>query len=272
MKFLIASLIFFVPEFVFAQSIVKNGGGLAEMEFIYYHQNLPAYIRPCLIRPTDCGLSEREVSIWRDLTERHDEEVQSVQIDFVHGDKADLPFVTSRRLGANVTVFTSALYQVNGEVRPPSEILAIVFAARLSHVDHTSDLQGLLAQARRWFKNLSVLKTSIQLYPANALYAVHHYVYEYQGSRLATMAVEDSSASKSLDELVTNALPCGTIVDWKFEGWKGNWIDESEISFQAEPSAACNTESRYLLFIHIKLDRQGSIDWSQIEVAFKPNF
>ena len=150
MKYLIVSILTWISlPGAAGISSIGNGGGLGELQFMYYFNNADQIITICESSPT-CQLSPEQSASWNKLKLRSTDLKNKVTISFV----PSIPFVPTATFGSpvsnsstesqswvwsgnNLIVSQQWLYQKNlDQLRSDDQILIFALAIQLSHTQN----------------------------------------------------------------------------------------------------------------------------------------
>ena len=250
-----------------AQRVVKIGGGLAEMQAIYFEQNLATYVQACLPDGA-CGLQAAERASLQELLRADSAERAQVPIEFVTDSLGELPFTTERRLGAAIRIQSTALYQADGSPKPFAFDAAIVLAGRLAHVDSTTPLTDLYKLAQMIFIGLQVQSQTYRLLAVPGLLQVHDLNFTYGDRTQQSLFIEDGAKTTDLTSMVSAVLPCGELKGWKFNSWRGVG-GTRDANFLAQARGSCDPTQSYILSVSMLLDGQSQVEPQTLRARMK---
>lgn len=178
-------------------SSIGNGGGLGELQFIYYFDNTDQIIAICERSPT-CQLSSEQNVSWHQLKMQQLEFKNKVNISFV-------PSVANSWAWSNkiLSISQKWLYQNNSDLlRSDAEIMIFALAIQLSHTQNL-DFEATYEQTAKSLSGLSFYNQS----SASISNAFHFHWITLSNSVSGTdclklFILEDSISSYSLNTLI----------------------------------------------------------------------
>ncbi|MFZ3228841.1 MAG: hypothetical protein WA160_01455 [Pseudobdellovibrio sp.] len=220
----------------FAIRNVGNGGGLAEMRLIYLHQNLNRFLQICLTKENNCELSSQVQLEWQNLSAGQLKDSTSFVISFSPTKpENEKGYLVSK----NEIIISSQMLYVDMEVpKKFGELLAYIIAVRLDVEGSANKFTTNFEQAKNIFSNMKIEESSYKGAGASVSFEVSQ-IKVFDGSLVHVLiALEDQNKAYNLSGLFTKAIPCGDLVNWKFNQWNST-ITEAEGYFYGFASGLC---------------------------------
>ena len=191
-KFILSILMFVSLQSTAGVRSVGNGGGLGELQFIYYFNMVDQIIAICEKTPSCQQTPEQKIS-WQQLKNDSVRLKNNINISFQ-------PAVDQSWSWTNTTLLVSQqwLYQSQlDQLRPDAEIMIFALAIQLSHTQNL-DFQETYGQTAKSLSGLSFYKQSST--SSSGEFQFHWISLSNQSLKL--FILEDSVNSYSLNDLI----------------------------------------------------------------------
>jgi hypothetical protein len=267
-------LIMLTSLFSHAQRVVGNGGGLSEMQAIYFNEKLDSFLNLCIKSSNPCSLNSSRQNSLSMVLKNHKLDVAKIKLHF----SSDLisAFETERNPGSDITFNSKKLYKSEGVPADSSYIVGLVLAARWTQYETDESLSTLIQQSIALMSKMSIQKQSEQLYPADYLFALHDYDFVINQNKQKAIFIEDDKMTYDLTSLIEAQIPCGLISDWEFENWQSRGNSSAVVFYsqgKATGSAQCTSDKVFVMSILIPLKNNGaSFSSESSEINFKLNW
>lgn len=192
---------------------VTNGGGLAELKIVYFHQQLATFLQPCLGMGNPCALDAVEKNEFIQLMNLHGREARDVRIEFSERLPPMTVLRTEPRPGAPLEISSQSLYAASGSALPVSELGAILLAGRWTHVS-PRPFADLLSRSRALFAGLRGDFPPILLRDRPPVF-MHLPRLQFFSVSRQLILIEDRRTTFDFTEAVMRSLPaCGPLEAW----------------------------------------------------------
>ncbi len=177
-------------------SSIGNGGGLGELQFIYYFNNTNQIIEICERSPS-CKLSTEQKSSWNQLKQQQPNRANNVNISF----EPDLTHIWE---WSNDTLSISQqwLYQNKLDfLRPDADIMILALSVQLAH-SHALDFNSIYEQTAKSLSGLGFYKQSTVA--PNGVFLFHWVTFSNNADstdNLKLFVLEDQTNSYTLNDL-----------------------------------------------------------------------
>lgn len=260
----------FRPELAGGVHVVGNGGGFAEMQAVYFHQELGRIIGVCAASNDPCRLGASVASDFAALVRAHEQEVKSVKISFSPVLAGDLIFATERRLGAEIQFSNTHLYEADGAEKSAQDVLALVLAARWSHVNALMPIEDLVRISQTFARMVRIDSKSSRIATSHDKLALHDITLSLKSGSRHALFLEDERMTRDLSLMLEKELPCGTLNDWTVQNLQGSEYP-GQFIFKARMQSTCS-EDPYFLQIQGVAPTTGEVDLEQLKIFLKPGF
>ncbi|MBC7466486.1 MAG: hypothetical protein H7256_10885 [Bdellovibrio sp.] len=244
---------------------IGNGGGLAEMRFIYLHQNLDRFLKICLSEQKTCGISEETKAEWQSLSVRQAKDAAQYVISFLPKVESEKGYVLKDH---ELTISSQMLYLDMETPKKFGQILAFLVAVRQDIAGSKNSFANNLSVATNVFANLRVEES---LYRATGIPALLRLAQlkVSDGTQQAhfLFSIEDTNKTIDLTQSLSQALPCGKLSDWSFSQWNSSIA--STAYFYGYASGQCDgVWQQKRIVIEADLKQGYIIDENRINIQF----
>jgi hypothetical protein len=205
MKFLKIHSLFVIALFFFSLNIragitsLGNGGGLAELQFIYFFKNSDQIVNICKLTP-NCVLTASQLNNFENLKNMRHSIQNDIQIEFRSDLNSD--WVWNKNL---LQISQNWLYSSPSlKVRSDIEIMSFAIVTQLSHYLNLNFDQSLY-EIYSSFKNLNFYKRTVK--SDNGIYSFHSIEISQKNITLNLFVIEDQVNSFSLNSLFEKKMP-----------------------------------------------------------------
>ena len=244
---------------------VNNGGGLAEMRFIYLHQNLDRFLKICLTEQETCEISADTKSEWQSLSVHQPKDAGQYVISFLPKVENEKGYVLK---DYELTISSQMLYLDMETPKKFGQVLAFLVAVRQDVAGSKNSFASNLNVATNVFSNLRVEES---LYRATGIPALLRLaqlkVNDGTKQTHVLFSMEDTNKTIDLTQPLSQALPCGKISDWSFSQWNSSVA--STAYFYGYASGQCDGAwQQKRIVIEADLKQDYIIDENRISIKF----
>lgn len=248
----------------FAQGRIGNGGGLTELQFIYFYKNSERFINHCLQTNNPCQISPSTLSDWKKITLNQSEYFQT-KIEFVNTsinnlgfEYQDLKLILNRQL----------IYKNLTTAKENYQVLALAIAIQQFFLNELIDFNTILQNAERALKNLKFEEISNQAFNSQSLLRINQMTVMDSSSKHILISIEDKNKSLDMSELISQKLICGNIHEVQFSNWKSE-LGRNKVYFHGKATLNCSSEiSRFKIRIQADLDSNDLLIPETVKVDF----
>lgn len=242
-----------------------GGGGLAEMQMIYLHQNLNQFLLVCVQPENNCHLSSNQLRNYITLYRNHKVDAQKLSLAFVGENPQNALYIINEN---RVYIASKYLYNENAEPLELKNLLALITAIRLDLLISNEPLEHLYQQTLKVFDSLQ-LRHQFHRALSGQLLVIHDYTIYFSQFTTKKIFLEGESTTLDLTFRIQDQIPCGTTLQsWQFQSWKSQRAYQ-EVYFMAEARHIClGTDRKSTLIIQAQLDPKGQIKENTIQANF----
>lgn len=262
MKFLLATLSLLTSLSSYADRNVLNGGGLAEMQAIYFYQNLHRYLNFCLHQGNQCSLGpleRRELQMISQLSQN----ARFEGVEILTKLSEQEVFQTEKRAGAKVSLSSSALYQGTSVrlPRPAHDIAGIVLGAywyQVSELSREEALEKSFALSKMFEQEMTSFSVSEQ-----PLVLIHQMSFQFGDLTEMLFLLEDEQKTIDMTDEIVEQISCShERPKFFFENWRRGYFQgsQNQLFLIADVTTLCGEEKKYHQFLlNLQLDLKGDI-------------
>lgn len=240
--------------------IIRGGGGLAEMQVIYLHQNLNQFVRVCVDSRNPCRLSSEDFGAYQSLIERHSLDSTRLNIQYVASLASQQPYELR---GHKIILSSQSLYDSQSRPHDLRKLLAFVVAIRLDILGSQGDFLQKYDRALQIFENLYQRHQFHRVMGLSQLLLIHHYDIQFADFRSQKFFLENDKQTQDITSLISSRLPCLPIEAWQFQNWK-SLVGQQDVFVTADLKSSClDSRGRNpTLIIRVPIRRDSLIDVS----------
>lgn len=197
--FLFSSFLIFGSYVKAGVNSVGNGGGLAELEFIFYFNNTNKIVEFCL----ECKISSEQKKQWEKLQTELSQKPNNYSIDFTS--EGDQPWKLQKE---NLVINSRFLYNTDGSVMSQSDIIALALAVQfdLLNLNYLDNFKDLLSSIKSNLVDFQFNKRSAELYLDHEIY-FHQIDVGNKVKNLSLFVIEEPSQAIQLNEIMQKQQP-----------------------------------------------------------------
>lgn len=183
---------------------VGNGGGLAELEFIFYFNNTTQIIDFCLQSKTqECKISTEQKKQWENLQLELTKHLINDSIDFTS--EGDQPWKLQKE---KLIINSQFLYNKDGSMMSESDVIAFALAVQfnLLNLNYLYSFKDLLIATKSSLAGFQFSKRTTELYLDHRIY-FHQINVSNKEKNLSLFAIEEPNQSIQLNEIMQKQQP-----------------------------------------------------------------
>ncbi len=244
-----------------------GGGGLAEMQVVYLHQNLSQFLLVCVQPNNPCGLMGVEYQEYQSLYLRHKQDARDLTVVFTNQNSQDKVYELR---GQQISIGSKYLYNPEGTTWEVKKLLALVVSIRLDLLPSKSSFLINYQRALEIFDSLYQSHQLHRVVGLSRLLMWHIYEIYLDGLKETKIFIEDDFETYDLTHVIQSQLPCGNLRAWRFQNMKSS-LGQREVYLMAGASSECSAtqHKRGVLVIKLSLDKNTRIIQDSIQVSLR---
>ncbi len=275
MKFFLATFFFLTSLSTYADRNVLNGGGLAEMQAIYFYQNLHRYLNFCRHQGNQCSLNQLEQQEIQTISKlSQNARFEGIEVLTMLSEQE--VFQTEKRAGAKISLSSSSLYQGTNDrlPKPAHEIAGIVLGAywyQVSELSREEALEKSFALSKMFVQEMTTFSIS-----GNPLVLVHQMSFQFGDLTEMLFLIEDERKTIDMTDEIVEQISCRhERPKFLFENWRRGYFQGSQnhLFLIAEVTTFCGEERKFHQFLlNLQLRSNGEIIENTLNSRLRETF